>query len=68
MTSGAEAEPTDVHDTSQPATPIPHDRLADFSTDKSVLVLSALAVGIGVVAAFVAYALLWLIAVITNLA
>src|SRR6185369_9963613 len=51
-----------------PPTANPHDRLADFSTDRSVLVLSALAVGIGVVAAFVAYALLWLIAVITNLA
>lgn len=46
----------------------PQDRLADFSTDRRVLVLSGLAVGIGVAAALVAYALVWLIAVITNLA
>ncbi|HSS52771.1 MAG TPA: chloride channel protein [Thermoanaerobaculia bacterium] len=44
------------------------DGLADFSTDRRVLVLSGLAVGIGVAAALVAYALVWLIAVITNLA
>lgn len=49
--------------------PQPHrDELADFSTDRRVLVLSGLAVGIGVAAALVAYALVWLIAVITNLA
>ena len=44
------------------------DVLADFSTDRRVLVLSGLAVGIGAAAALVAYALVWLIAVITNLA
>ncbi len=44
------------------------DELGDFSTDHRVLVLSGLAVGIGVAAALVAYALVWLIAVITNLA
>ena len=51
--------------------PKPHqqrDELADFSTDRRVLVLSGLAGGIGVAAALVAYALVWLIAVITNLA
>jgi len=51
--------------------PKPHqhrDKLADFSTDRRVLVLSGLAGGIGVLAALVAYALVWLIAVITNLA
>src|SRR4051794_4164569 len=51
--------------------PKPHqqrDELADFSTDRRVLVLSGLAVGIGVAAALVAYALVWLIGVITNLA
>src|ERR1044072_2145448 len=71
MTSGPDAAPHDPRqtlDTTPPTPPPPHDRLADFSTDKSVLVLSALAVGIGVVAAFVAYALLWLLAVFTNLA
>jgi CIC family chloride channel protein len=51
--------------------PKPHqqrDELADFSTDRRVLLLSGLAVGIGMAAALVAYALVWLIAVITNLA
>ncbi|HVV00039.1 MAG TPA: chloride channel protein [Verrucomicrobiae bacterium] len=42
--------------------------LADFSTDKRMLVLSALALPIGVASAFVAQALVWLIAVITNIA
>lgn len=42
--------------------------LSDFSTDKRVMILSAMAVLIGVISSFAAYALLWLIAVITNLA
>jgi CIC family chloride channel protein len=46
----------------------PHGELADFSTDRRVLALSGLAVAIGVVAALIAYALVWLIGVITNLA
>lgn len=45
-----------------------NDNLADFSTDGRVLLLSSMALVIGVIGAFVAYALLWLIAVITNLA
>lgn len=44
------------------------DSLADFRTDKRVALLSALAVPIGVIGAVVAKALLWLIALITNLA
>jgi len=48
--------------------PGPHHELADFSTDRRVLVLSGMAVAIGVAAALVADALVWLIAVITNLA
>jgi H+/Cl- antiporter ClcA/CBS domain-containing protein len=42
--------------------------LADFSTNPRVLLLSALAAGVGAVSSLVAYALLWLIAAITNLA
>jgi len=42
--------------------------LADFTTDRRVLLLCALAVPIGVIAALVAKALLWLIAVFTNAA
>ncbi len=44
------------------------DRLADFSTNRRVLLLSALALPIGVIGAVVAKALLWLIAVFTNAA
>ncbi len=46
----------------------PPDFLADFSTDRRVLLLSALALPIGVIGALVAKALLWLIAVFTNAA
>ena len=42
--------------------------LSDFSTDRRVLLLCALAVPVGVIAALVAKVLLWLIAVITNAA
>ena len=45
----------------------PEDRLADFSTDARVLLLSAMALAVGAISALVAYALLWLIAAITNL-
>jgi len=45
-----------------------HDILADFTTDRRVLLLCALALPIGVAAALVAKALIWLIAVITNAA
>jgi chloride channel protein, CIC family len=44
------------------------DRLADFTRDRRILLLSAMAVVIGCVSAFVAYALVWLISVITSLA
>ena len=44
------------------------DGLADFSTDHRVLLLSAMAVVIGAIGSFVACALVWLIAAITNLA
>ena len=44
------------------------DRLADFTRDKRVLVLSWMAFIIGAASAVVAYVLVWLIAVITNLA
>src|ERR1044072_1675388 len=43
------------------------DRLADFTRDKRILLLSLMATVIGAVSAFVAKALVWLIAVITNL-
>jgi CIC family chloride channel protein len=44
------------------------DRLADFTRDKRVLILSLLALIIGALSAVVADALVWLIAVITNVA
>jgi H+/Cl- antiporter ClcA len=46
---------------------IGEDRLADFSTDRRVLLLSVMAVLIGAIGSVVAYALIWLIAAITNL-
>ena len=42
--------------------------LADFSTDRRVLLLSVMALLVGAISAVVAYGLIWLIAVITNLA
>src|SRR5436190_16214565 len=44
------------------------DELADFSTDRRVLLLSVMALVIGGISSLVAYALVWLIATITNLA
>jgi len=44
------------------------DRLADFTRDKRLILLSLMAAVIGVVSTFVAGVLVWLIAVITNLA
>ena len=45
----------------------PSDSLGDFRTNGRVLLLSGLAVPVGAIGACVAKALLWLIAVITNL-
>ncbi|HWF88096.1 MAG TPA: chloride channel protein [Pyrinomonadaceae bacterium] len=50
-------------DTAEPM----EDRLADFTRDKRILLLALMAVVIGVFSAFVAKALVWLIAVITNI-
>jgi chloride channel protein, CIC family len=50
-------------DTAEPV----EDRLADFTRDKRILLLSLMAVVVGVLSAFVAKALVWLIAVFTNL-
>ena len=44
------------------------DHLADFTRDKRVILLSSLAVVIGVCSAGIAFALVWLIGTITNLA
>ncbi len=43
------------------------DKLGDFTTDRRVILLSMIALGVGCVSAVVAYVLLWLIAVITNI-
>jgi CIC family chloride channel protein len=50
------------------AAPPSEDALSDFTTDRRVLLLSLLALAVGVLGALVAYALVWLIGVITNLA
>ena len=44
------------------------DTLADFTRDKRIAMTSLLAVGIGILSAFVAVALVWLINLFTNLA
>src|SRR5574338_46027 len=43
------------------------DRLADFTRDKRILLLSLIAVVVGAISGVVAKALVWLIAVFTNL-
>lgn len=43
------------------------DRLADFTRDKRILIISLMAIVIGALSAVVAKILVWLIAVITNL-
>src|SRR5438105_1966193 len=45
-----------------------NNALSDFRTDKRVVILSALAVPIAVIATLGAKALLWLVALVTNLA
>ena len=57
-----------THSASPPTVDRPVDALADFSTDRRVLLLCALAVPIGAFGAVMAKFLLWLIAVITNAA
>lgn len=44
------------------------NKLADFTTDKRLILLSLMAVAVGAMSAIVAEILVWLIAVITNLA
>jgi chloride channel protein, CIC family len=44
------------------------DNLADFNRDKRILLLTLMAIAIGVIGAFIAYLLVWLIGFITNLA
>jgi H+/Cl- antiporter ClcA len=44
------------------------DLLGDFTTDSRLLVLTPMALVVGCISAFVAVALVWLIAVVTNLA
>ncbi len=44
------------------------DHLSDFRTDRRMLLLAAMALPIGAISALVAKALLWLIALITNIA
>lgn len=44
------------------------NKLADFTTDKRLILLSLMAAVIGIISTFVAKILVWLIAVITNLA
>ncbi len=48
--------------------PLPHtDRLGDFTTDSRLLIITPMAAVVGVMSAFVAVALVWLIGSLTNL-
>ena len=49
-------------------TPKVQDRLADFNRDQRLLMLSLMASVIGAISAGIAYVLVWLIGLITNLA
>ncbi len=51
-----------------PSVATAEDELADFSTNRRVLLLSGMALVIGAISSLVAYVLIWLIAAITNLA
>ncbi|HEV7364541.1 MAG TPA: hypothetical protein VGN76_01710, partial [Gemmatimonadales bacterium] len=51
------------------AATLPHEtRLGDFSTNKRLLLITPMAVVVGLISALVAYVLVWLIGLITNLA
>jgi hypothetical protein len=52
---------------SQSVKDAPHSELADFSQDARTWLLAAMAIVVGAMSAPVAFALLWLIGVITNL-
>ena len=53
---------------STPSTITGKDELSDFNVNRRLLLLSGMALIVGAVSSLVAYALMWLIAVITNLA
>ena len=59
---------SEFDDASAQKHPPTEDAMADFSTNRRVLLLSAMALVIGAISSVVAFALIWLIAVITNLA
>ncbi|HKT59304.1 MAG TPA: chloride channel protein [Gemmatimonadales bacterium] len=51
-----------------PAPALPHtDRLGDFTADSRLLIITPMAAVVGVISAFVAVALVWLIGSLTNL-
>ncbi|HEX3867592.1 MAG TPA: chloride channel protein, partial [Gemmatimonadaceae bacterium] len=52
----------------EPSSSHPRDNLGDFTTDSRLLILVPMSAVIGVISAFVALALVWLIGLITNLA
>src|SRR5690242_12222915 len=57
-------------DTLSSAPPVPQhhdDRLGDFTTDARLLIITPMAAIVGVISAFVAVALVWLIGSLTNL-
>jgi len=62
---GVQRFPNSQRDASAPKV---QDNLSDFNRDQRILLLSLMAIFIGVISALIAYALVWLIGLITNLA
>src|SRR5919202_2679713 len=64
---GPPATPASAEGDDADAADVEDRRLGDFTTDRRLLVLTPMAVVIGVISVFVAFALVWLIGAITNL-
>src|SRR4051794_18356500 len=67
MTSEPPLQTTPASPATRSRSAIPEDRLRDFTTDRRLLLITPMAALVGVIAAFVAAALVWLIGSITNL-
>jgi H+/Cl- antiporter ClcA/CBS domain-containing protein len=68
MTADPDRQTPPSADAASSAPSIPRtDRLADFTTDARLLIITPMAAVVGVISAFVAVALVWLIGSLTNL-
>ena len=65
--TNTDPRPAGESEKSRPTVP-PSDRLGDFTADSRLVVLSLMAIVVGVISALVATVLVWLIGAVTNLA